>query len=120
MRHSVGGCVDGHSEIRALLGGGGLSEVSRALDKTTGRDVVLKLPHLAIAGDLAAFNRYRREIEVASGLDHPGLQRLLSEPNARYMVLDYVEGETLRAYLIVRRQLPVDEVLRIGIQLAET
>src|SRR5258707_11934051 len=110
MRHSVGGCVDGHSEIRALLGGGGLSEVSRALDKTSGRDVVLKLPHLAIAGVLAAFNRYRREIDVAAGLDHPGLQPLLSEPKARHMVFDYVEGQTLRAYLATRSQLAVDQV----------
>jgi len=120
MRHSPGECVDGRYEIRALLGEGGMAEVYRAVDKTTGREVVLKLPHLAVAGDLAAFNRYRRETEVASGLDHPGLQRLLSEPNAQYMVLDYIEGETLRAYLAARGYLPVDEVLRIGVQLAET
>src|SRR5216683_3003287 len=111
---NVGSIVIGHSRH------GRLHEVLRALDKTSGRDVVLKLPHLAIAGDLAAFNRYRREIEVAAGLDHPGLQRLLSEPKARYMVFDYVEGQTLRAYLAVRGQLAVDEVRRIGTQLAET
>ena len=103
-----------------MLGEGGMAEVYHALDKTSGREVVLKLPHLAIAGDLAAFNRYRREIEVAAGLDHPGLQRLLSGPNAHYMVFEYVEGETLRAYLAARGQLPVDEVRRIGTQLAET
>jgi serine/threonine protein kinase len=120
MRHSIGECVDGRYEIRALLGEGGMAEVYRAVDKTTDHEVVLKLPHLAIAGDLAAFNRYRREMEVAAGLDHPGLQRLLSEPNARFMVLDYVDGETLRAYLAARGPLPVDEVLRIGIELAET
>ena len=120
MRLSIGECVDKRYEIRALLGEGGMAEVYRALDKTSGREVVLKLPHLAIAGDLAAFNRYRREIEVAAGLDHPGLQRLRSELHARYMVLDYIEGETLRAYLAAHGQLPVDEAVRIGIQLAET
>jgi serine/threonine protein kinase len=120
MRHSIGECVDGHYEIRALLGEGGMSEVYRALDKTTGREVVLKLPHLAIAGDLAAFNRYRRELDVAAGLNHPGLQRLLSEPKARYMVLEYVDGETLRAHLATRGRLPIEEVLRIGSELAET
>src|SRR6266851_6789845 len=120
MRHSIGEWVDERYEILAVLGEGGMAEVYRALDKTSGRDVVLKLPHLAIAGDLAAFNRYRREIEVAAGLDHPGLQRLLSEPKARYMVFDYVEGQTLRAYLAARGQLAVDEARRIGTQLAET
>jgi serine/threonine-protein kinase len=86
----------------------------------TSRDVVLKLPHVAIIGDMTAFSRYQREIEIARGLDHPGLQRLLSEPNARYMVLEYVEGESLRPYLRARGRLPVDEVRCIGIQLSET
>jgi serine/threonine-protein kinase len=120
MRHSTGDCIDYRYEVRSLLGEGGMSEMYRALDRTTGRDVVVKLPHLTIAGDLAAFNRYRREIDVAAGLAHPGLQRLLSEPNANYMVLEYVEGETLREYLTVRRRLPIEDVLRIGCELAET
>jgi serine/threonine-protein kinase len=111
--------VDNRYEIRALLGDGGMAEVYRAVDKPTGAEVVIKLPHLATAGDLAAFNRYRREIEVAAGLDHPGLQRLRSAPNASYMVLDYVEGRTLRAYLTELGRLPVDEVLRIGVQLVD-
>jgi serine/threonine protein kinase len=120
MRHSIGDCIDHRYEVRSLLGEGGMSEVYCALDRTTGCEVVVKLPHLAIAGDLAAFNRYRREIEVAAGLDHPGLQRLLSPPNANYMVLEYVEGETLRAYLAARGQLLIEDVLRIGAGLAET
>jgi serine/threonine protein kinase len=121
MRHSIGECMDGRYEIRSLLGEGGMAEVYRALDATTGRDVVLKLPHMAIAGDLAAFNRYRREMEIARGLDHPGLQRLLSdEPNARCMVLEYVEGEPLRKYFGRSGPLAVDDVVRIGSDLART
>lgn len=119
MRHTIGDCIDSRYEIRALLGEGGMAEVYRAIDKDTGDEVVIKLPHLATAGDLTAFNRYRREIEVARGLDHPGLQRLRSAPRASYMVLDYVEGQTLRAYLAERGRLPVDEVQRIAIQLAD-
>jgi serine/threonine protein kinase len=113
--------MDGRYEIRSLLGEGGMSEVYKALDTTTGCDVVLKLPHMAIAGDLAAFNRYRREMQIARGLEHPGLQRLLSdESNARYMVLQYVEGEPLRKYLGRNGPLPIGDVLRIGTELAET
>jgi serine/threonine-protein kinase len=120
MRHAIGDCVDGRFEIRCLLGEGSMAEVYRAFDKETGCEVVLKLPHLATAGDLTAFNRYRREIEVVAGLEHPGVQRLLSEPRAQYMVLEYIDGRSLRSYLAERGQLPVDEVLSIGIQLAET
>ena len=120
MRHAIGDCVDGRYEIRSLLGEGSMGEAYRALDKRTGGEVVLKEPHLAIAGDLTAFKRYRPEIEVAAGLDCPGLQRLLSDPTAHHMVLDYVEGQTLRSYLAKHGRLAVGEVISIGVQLAET
>lgn len=97
-----------------------MAEVYHAWDTHTQREVVLKLPHMAVAGDLAAFNRYKRDLEIARGLDHPGLQRLLSEPNARYVVLEYIDGEPLRTYLARHGQLSVSEVVRIGAELAAT
>jgi hypothetical protein len=103
MPFSIGECIDGRYEIRALLRKGGMAEVYRAVDNTTGSDVVLKLPHVAIIGDMTAFSRYQREIEIARGLDHPGLQRLLPQSNTRYMVLDYVEGEAV-IYRALRRK----------------
>jgi serine/threonine-protein kinase len=120
MRHAVGEQVAGRYQICALLAEGGMAEVYRAVDISTGREVVLKVPHSAIAGDLAAFNRYRREVDIATRLDHPGLQRLLSEPNAPFMVFEYIEGESLRAYLKSHGPLPIDEVVGIGRQLADT
>jgi serine/threonine-protein kinase len=110
---------DGRYVIQDLLGSGGMADVYRALDTRTQRLVVLKLAQRATAGDLALFNRYRREIEIGVRLDHPGIQRVLSDPAAPYIVLEYVEGETLRTYLHSKGQLPVDEVLRIGVQLTE-
>lgn len=111
--------VGGRYEIRALLGRGAMAEVYRAVDGDTGRDVVLKLPHVAIAGDLAAFNRFRHEKEIVTGLKHPGVQRLVSDPSEPLMVFDYVEGQSLRTYLSANGPLPVDDVVRIGLQLAE-
>src|SRR5262245_31977459 len=99
MRYASGEIVDGRFRVDAQLGEGGMAEVFRATDLESGRSVVLKLPHLVTAGDIAAFNRYRREIEIGVRLEHPGIQRLLSDNNAPYMVLEYVEGETLRSYL---------------------
>ena len=119
-RHSVGEYVEDRYQICGLLAEGGMAEVYRAVDTTTGRDVVLKVPQVSIVGDLAAFNRYRREIDIAARLDHPGLQHLLSEPEAPIMVFEYIEGVSLRKYLKTRGPLPVDEVLGIGVQLAET
>jgi serine/threonine-protein kinase len=121
VRYAVGDRVDGRYEIRTILASGGMADVYRATDCRTGSDVVLKLPQVALAGDLAAFNRYQREIEIARGLDHPGLQRLLPDQSDHYLVFEYVEGESLRRYLSSYSQgLPIDEVQRIGLQLAAT
>jgi eukaryotic-like serine/threonine-protein kinase len=124
MRFAVGEVVDERYSVQGKLGEGGFGETYRALDVATGQAVVLKLPHLSVAGDLSAFNRYQREISVGALLDHPGLQRML--PDARhatgrrpYIVFEYIDGQSLRAYLRSHAALPVDEVLRIGIQLAE-
>ncbi|MBV9582000.1 MAG: hypothetical protein JO057_25750, partial [Chloroflexi bacterium] len=95
MRYAPGDCVLDHYEIRALLGTGASAEVYRASDTDMGREVVLKIPHLTTAGDLVAFKQYRREIEIAAGLDHPGLQHVLSDPSEPVMVLEYVEGQSL-------------------------
>ncbi len=118
-RYASGDRVDGRYQISALLGNGAAAEVYRAVEIDTGRDVVLKLPHVALAGDLAAYNRYQREMEITRELDHPALQRLRSDPRARYMVFDYVEGQTLRKYLVEHGRLPIDKALDITRQLTD-
>jgi eukaryotic-like serine/threonine-protein kinase len=125
MRYAIGDCVDGQYQIEGVLGSGGFGETYKARQGSTGQAVVLKLPHVPIIGDLSAYNRYRREIEIGQHLDHPGIQRLLPDDvlNSRgdpYMVLEYVDGESLRSYLRAHRPLAVDEALHIGRQLAET
>ena len=52
MRYAIGDCVQDRFEIRELLGVGASAEAYRALDRNAGHDVVLKVPHLTIAGDL--------------------------------------------------------------------
>ncbi len=122
MRYAIGECVDGHYQIEGLLGQGGAGETYKALNTLTGQTVVLKVPDISISGDLAAYNRYRREIEIGQCLDHPGLQRLLPDAqlNGPFMVLEYVDGESLRSYLRTHAPIAVSEVLNITRQLAET
>jgi serine/threonine-protein kinase len=121
MPFAVGARIDGRYEVSSVLASGGMADVYRATDCQTGQDVVLKIPQVSLAGDLAAFNRYQRELEIARGLSHPGLQRLLSDPHAHYMVFAYVDGVSLRSYLSRHGgRLPVDEAIEIAIQLADT
>lgn len=120
MSWTVGDTVDGRYHLRRQLSSGGMAHVYLALDQVSGREVVVKMPHSSVAGDLTAFGRFRREIAIGRRLVHPGIQRVLSDDHQRYAVLDYIEGQTLRALLAQRGRLCVDEVLQIGIQLAES
>jgi serine/threonine-protein kinase len=119
VRYTVGELIDNRYEVRDFLGEGGAAEVYQAVDTTNGGTVVVKLPHLVTAGDLAVFNRYKREIEIGVQLHHSSVQRLLSDASKPYMVLQYVEGDSLRKYIRAHGPLPVQQALGIGIQLAE-
>jgi serine/threonine-protein kinase len=102
---SISGIVPGTKldqfEVVENIGHGAFSEVYLARD-AEGRRVVLKCPHDTILGDTQTFDRFRREIEIARKLDHPGIQRsydLQAHRSRPYLVMEYVEGETLRDLL---------------------
>ena len=60
-------------------------------------------------GDIGAFNRYRRKIDIGVGLEHPGIQRLLSDASVPYMVLENVDGQLDP----MRRNVQADRLLRV-------
>jgi serine/threonine-protein kinase len=98
MRHQVGQIID-HYEVLEPLGEGAYSEVYKARDTNTGRVVVLKSPDPLLFSDPQVYQRFTRESKIAQLLDHPGLQRaieLREDIHEPYLVLEYVEGATLR------------------------
>lgn len=108
-------------EIIDAIGHGAFSDVYLATDPDGGR-VVLKCPHEGIIGDVATFDRFRREMEIARRLDHPGIQHSLDPGGDRtrpYLVMEYIEGETLREHLARRGRLPIAEAVSIVDHLAD-
>jgi serine/threonine-protein kinase len=108
-------------EIIEAIGHGAFSDVYLAVDPDGGR-VVLKCPHEGIIGDVATFDRFRREMEIARRLDHPGIQHSLDPGGDRtrpYLVMEYIEGETLREHLARRGRLPIAEAVALVDQLAD-
>jgi serine/threonine protein kinase len=106
--------------IVEAVGHGAFSDVYRATDPD-GREVVLKCPHEALLGDVSAFDRFRRELEITKRLDHPGIQRSYDHGEQRsrpYMVMEYVHGRTLRELLSTEKRLPVPQALDFAEQLA--
>jgi serine/threonine-protein kinase len=113
-----------HYEIIRLLGHGGMNYVYLAQDILNQREVVLKFPNDDVFGNVAVFERYKREAEAGSRLNHPHIQQLLNLDEARsdhYLVMEYIQGRTLREVLEEHapNPLPTEEATRIIIQVCD-
>jgi serine/threonine-protein kinase len=114
MRHQPGDRID-HYEVLEALGEGAYAEVYKAHDIKAGTTVVLKSPNPQLFADPALFSRYKRETDIARRLDHPGVQRSVDVGEHRtepYLVLEYVDGKTLRVLMREREGLPTVEQTR--------
>src|ERR671913_1608101 len=110
----------GAYRLDAFLGAGGMGEVYRAKDLRLGRWVAIKvlLPHTST--DLDARRRFEREARAIANLNHPNICTLHdvgSEDGVDYIVMEYLEGDTLARFLATRR-LPMDRVVSYGIAIA--
>jgi serine/threonine protein kinase len=115
----AGGTFIGHYQILSALGAGGMGEVYLAEDTRLGRKVAVKFLPARSSTDERARQRLLREAQTAATLDHPNICAIYEvAEQGGYIVLQYIEGETLAASL--RRQ-PLDsrEALAIAAQIAE-
>jgi serine/threonine protein kinase len=112
----------GSYEVIDRLGAGGMGEVYRARDTRLGRTVALKVLRSGADGEL--LHRLDREARAASALNHPNIVQIYDVGDAadgagaHYVVMEYVEGETLRRRL-ARGPLSLEETLDLGAQLAD-
>ncbi len=111
----------GPYEIQAQLGAGGMGEVYRALDTRLDRTVAIKVlaSHLSSSAELK--QRMEREGRSISSLNHPNICHLYdigSQNGTDYLVMEFLEGETLGERLR-RGPLPLAEILKIGVAVAE-
>jgi len=111
----------GPYQILAPLGAGGMGEVYRATDTRLGRTVAIKVLPEDFASDPRVHERFEREARAISSLQHPHICVLydIGRQDARdYLVLEYLEGETLEARLR-KGPLPTEQVLKYGAQIAD-
>ena len=110
----------GPYEVQSLLGAGGMGEVFRARDTRLNRTVAIKVLPEYLGSDPGRRARFDREAQTISRLSHPNICALfdVGEHNGiPYVVLEYLEGETL-ADRLAKGRLPVSEVLKIGSEIA--
>ena len=111
----------GPYEVLSPIGAGGMGEVYKARDTRLDRTVAIKvLPeHIAKREDLRA--RFEREARAVASLNHPHicmLHDIGNQDGAGYMVMEYIEGETLAAR-IEKGALPLDQALKLATQIAD-
>ena len=112
----------GHFLVERPLGHGGEAAVFQGRDLRSGTAVVLKFLDPAQLGEVAAYERFRREVAIGRLLDHPGVPRLIEvceDARPPYLVLDYTEGRPLRDFVGESHPLPVPQAIEIVANLAE-
>jgi tetratricopeptide (TPR) repeat protein/tRNA A-37 threonylcarbamoyl transferase component Bud32 len=110
-----------HYRIVAEIGGGGMGVVYKAEDMRLYRSVGLKFLPGDISDDSAALERFRREAQAASGLNHPNICTVydVGEQDGRHFIaMEFLDGQTLKQR-ISRKPLPPDEVVEFGIEIAD-
>ena len=108
-------------EILRTIGQGGMAEVFLAHDILLDREVAIKVLRDQFVADKALVEQFRREAKSAAKLKHPyiiNVYDVVSEGDKEYIVMEYVEGITLKDYL-QDNKLSVSAVLEIGVRLAD-
>lgn len=111
----------GKYELLERVGKGGMAYVYKAYQPTIDRFVAVKVLHSHLAEDAEFLERFKREAKGLGSLRHPHIVSVIDfdvHDGWYYMVMDFIEGETLEAVLDRRGKLPVDEALRLTAQLA--
>ncbi len=109
-------------DVREKIGSGSMGAVYKALDRRLDRWVALKVlpPGLREHGE--SVERFKREARVLARLKHPGVASVYDanvESDFPYVVMEFVEGENLEEGLRRHGPMPVEEVVRLGVEMAE-
>ncbi len=106
-------------EVIDRVGSGGMSDVYRAKDHILGREVAIKILKQEFSEDATFVAKFRTEAQSAAGLEHANIVNIYdvgSENGMYFIVMEYVEGITLKTYIEKKGQLNFKEAISIAIQ----
>ena len=114
--------INDRYEVKALIGEGGMANVYLGYDSILERDVAIKVLRGDLADDEKFVRRFRREAQSASLLNHPNIVQIydVGEDDGNfYIVMEYINGQTLKQIIKKRKRLSISETIDIMCQLTD-
>lgn len=118
----VGKTLDQRYTILERIGGGGMADVYRAQDTLLDRPVAVKVLRAQFTGDDQFVRRFRQEAQAAARVSHPHIVNIYDvgkDEDVYYIVMEYIQGETLKEYIERKNVLAMDEAVSIALQICE-
>jgi serine/threonine-protein kinase len=111
----------GRYELLETVGAGGMAIVYKAMDSLLGRVVAVKILREQFASDEGFVRRFRREARSAASISHPNIVSVydVGREDADFIVMEYVEGQTLKKYIRDKAPFPVGAAIDVTRQVAE-
>ncbi|HWO14339.1 MAG TPA: protein kinase [Polyangiaceae bacterium] len=123
MPLKIGDRIDGKYEIKRLLGEGGMGAVYEGENTLIHRRVAIKVLHSGVAALEEAVKRFENEAQAAGRIGSDHIVEVLDlgrlDSGDRYMVMEFLKGESLSGRIAARGRLPASEICQIGLQLLE-
>jgi serine/threonine protein phosphatase PrpC len=114
--------LDGRFELTDLVARSNMSSIFKGTDRRTGHSVAVKVPLMALESDVAGYERFQREEEIGSRLNHPAILKVIKvdEPKSRpYLVMEFLEGKTLAEVLAKRNRFSEGEAIAYAVQICD-
>lgn len=114
--------LGGRYEILGRIGGGGMAVVYKAIDSLLNRHVAIKVLNESLSNNSEFIRRFDREAQAAASLSHPNVVNVYDvgrDGYTHYIVMELVDGPTLKQHILDNGPLPVDEAVHIAVQICD-
>jgi len=119
----VGQVLDGRFRIVDVISRSGMASIFKAIDQTTDGVVALKVPFMQFESDPGFYQRFQREQAIGKALQHPYILKMMDDESMNktrpYIVMEYLEGQTLGHLMQTIRPMPEPDALKIASRICE-